>query len=262
MRPGTVALVGAGPGHADFLTLGALKAIQKADVILYDALLGRDILDLFPTQAQAIYVGKRCGVHALRQEQINELLVHYARQGLDVVRLKGGDPFVFGRGAEELTILREHGIPYHIVPGISSLNGIAAQYALPVTSRTHSNEFRAIQGHSLSGDPSYWHGLATYQGTLIIFMGLENLPLIVERLRTFGAERRRPLAIIETASDGQTHLTRSTLGLVQQVGFERKTRGPGIVYIGANVELMDAQALAHYQQSEETADVIATAHFS
>ena len=249
MRVGNVALVGAGPGHIDFLTIAGLKAIKKAQVILYDALLAPDIRRLFPRQAKAVYVGKRCGQHALKQSQINELLVSYARDGFDVVRLKGGDPFVFGRGAEEVQALREAAIPYRIIPGISALNGIAAQVGLPLTSRTHSNEFRAIQGHLLPDDPSFWEGLAFYQGTLVIFMGIENLPKIALRLSPLGADDKL-VAIIETDEQGQALVTRTSILSILGSGFERKSRGPGIVYIGPNVGLMDEQALSYTTRSE------------
>jgi uroporphyrin-III C-methyltransferase len=258
MSTGFVTLVGAGPGSADFLTLAAVKALQQAEVIFYDALLSAEIRRLFPRRAKTFYVGKRCGQHALKQEEINQLLVEWGLKGRRVVRLKGGDPFVFGRGAEEVEALRKAAVPYRVIPGVSALNGIAAQWALPLTARGHSNEFRAIQGHHLPDDPSYWHELASYRGTLVLFMSLEKLPLIVERLRAFGAERQRPLAILETDEEGRSHLTRSDLSHVQKLGFERKTRGPGIVYIGQNVALMDT--LPSYTQ--EITHGFALAHLS
>ncbi len=259
MSRGFVTLVGAGPGSADYLTLGAVKALQQAEVILYDALLSPDIRRLFPRRAKPIYVGKRCGQHALKQDEINALLVEWGHKGRRVVRLKGGDPFIFGRGAEEVEALRAAKIPYRIIPGLSALNGIAAQWSLPLTSRDHSNEFRAVQGHHLPDDPSYWHELASYRGTLVLFMGIEKLPLIVERLRAFGAERQRPIAIIETDAEGQSHVTRSELGQIQKHGFTRKTKGPGIIYIGQNVKLMD-QTLQN--SAEEIDHGFALAHLS
>lgn len=257
MRSGFVTLVGAGPGHADFLTLAGLKAIQQAEVILYDALLAPDIRRFFPKKAKTVYVGKRCGQHALRQDQINARLVEFAQEGFRVVRLKGGDPFIFGRGAEEVEALRKEGIPYAIVPGVSALNGIAAQVALPVTARTHSNEFRAIQGHSLPDDPLYWQGLARYQGTLVVFMGVENVVAIVRRLLASGAEGDRPIALIESDERGDTHVSRSKIAIIASEGFARQTTGPGIIYIGANVALMAETTLAREASDERPA-----AHFS
>lgn len=242
MRSGNVVLVGAGPGHVDFLTIAGLKAIQAAEVILYDALLAPDIRRLFPSKAKTLYVGKRCGQHALKQNQINDLLVSYARSGYQVVRLKGGDPFIFGRGAEEVEALREAHISYQIVPGISALNGIAAQVGLPLTSRSDANEFRALQGHTLPSDPSYWQDLARYKGTVVIFMGIENLPAIALRLREAGADRETLLAVIETDDEGHPQVTQSNLQSVIEFGFDRKTQGPGIIYLGPNVKLMNSQA--------------------
>ncbi len=252
MKQGFVSLVGAGPGSVDLLTLGAVKALQKAEVILYDALLASDVRKLFPKRAKTVYVGKRCGQHALKQHEINDLLVAYGQQGKRVVRLKGGDPFIFGRGAEEVAALRAAGLAYQIIPGISAMNGIAAEWALPLTARGHGNEFRAIQGHHLPDDPAYWHELAHYQGTLVIFMGIEKLPTIIARLRAFGAERQRPIAILETDEEGRTHLSKSQLGIWQQTGFEKKTKGPGIIYIGSNVSLMESTALNQTHAEDKT----------
>lgn len=243
MRSGNVVLVGAGPGHVDFLTIAGLKAIQAAEVILYDALLTPDIRRLFPTKAKALYVGKRCGHHALKQNQINDLLISYAQSGYEVVRLKGGDPFIFGRGAEEVEALRAANCSYRIVPGISALNGIAAQVSLPLTSRSDANEFRALQGHSLPSDPMYWQDLARYNGTVVIFMGIENLPEIARRLCEAGARPDTELAVIETDEDGRQHVTRSNHQSIIEFGFDKKTNGPGIIYLGPNIKLMNYEVI-------------------
>lgn len=260
MSSGSVALVGAGPGDVELLTLGALKAIQSAELILYDALIAPSIIALFPVSARSIYVGKRCGQHALSQERINQLLVAQAQQGLRVVRLKGGDPLIFGRGGEEINALRAAGIAYRVIPGISAFNGLAAAYALPLTLRTGSHEFRAIQGHHLRDDPSYWQDLARYEGTLIIYMGMEHLHEIARRLLQAGAPFSRPLALIETDAEARTHASRSQLGRLVRFGFTRKTPGPGLVYIGDNVRAMDLTLPLTSQ--EENSDGHASAHFS
>lgn len=258
MRIGSVALVGAGPGPAEFLTLAAAKAIASAEVILYDALIGADVRALFPPQALTLYVGKRCGQHALSQEEINALLVQHAERGAAVVRLKGGDPLIFGRVSEELAALRRAAIPYRVIPGISALNGLAALYALPLTDRAASHELRVIQGHHLDPHPRYWHELAHYEGTLVIYMGLEQLFVILERLWNFGAPADRPVAIIESRSSGlsssepqSSELTRSSIGDLLREGFTRKTEGPGIVYIGPNVASMDQKPYCHEETSHE-----------
>ncbi len=259
MTTGTVTLVGAGPGPADYLTLAALRAIEQSDTILFDALLAADVRALFPRTARAVYVGKRCGQHALTQEQINALLIAHAGAGERVVRLKGGDPFIFGRGGEEVAALRAAGISYQVVPGISALNGVAAQWALPLTDRSHSNEFRAIQGHTLVQDPAYWRDLAAYRGTVVIFMGTRNLQLIATRLLAHGAPAALPVAVIETATDGRPQLTKSDLVQAATHGFTSRTSGPGLIYIGSNVGLMDAAPHTPYA---ETSDAVAFANFS
>ncbi len=258
MRLGSVALVGAGPGRAEFLTLAALRAIQGAEVILYDALLAADVLELFPAMAKAVYVGKRCGRHALKQSEINELIASYARAGYRVVRLKGGDPFIFGRGAEEVEVLRLQGIPYRIIPGLSALNGIAGQLALPLTLRTGSNEFRVIQGHSLPHSDAYWQGLAVYEGTLVIFMGIDHIQEIVARILAHGGNKARPVAVIESEDNEALKVSKSDLGQILVSGFSRKSCGPGIIYIGENVAFME-QGLA---TAKEVVDAPAVAHFS
>lgn len=264
-KSGMVTLVGAGPGTADLLTLAALKAIQQADVVLYDALLTAELLDLIPKRAKAVYTGKRCGKHALKQEQINALLVSYAAQGRSVVRLKGGDPFIFGRGSEEVAALREAGISYRIIPGVSALNGIAAQAGLPLTSRTHANEFRVIQGHFLPEEASHWRELASYAGTLVIFMGGENWPEIARRLIAAGLAASVEYAVIETAPSGELVISRGSVGTVAAAGFSRRTSGPAIIYLGANVALMDAQAAPAFSglvpHAKEDARVVAFTHF-
>lgn len=246
MRSGSVSLIGAGPGRADYLTLAAIRYLKEADIVLYDALLSADIQAFFPSKAKALFVGKRCGQHSFSQAEINERLIFYARQGLHVVRLKGGDPFIFGRGAEEVAALQAAQIPYRIVPGISALNGIAAAVGLPLTARTESNEFRVIQGHNLPHTETDWRSLATYQGTLVIFMGIKQLPIIISNLLKYGAPEMQEIAIVESDSDGHQLVSKSSLAELQQKPFQKQSHGPGIIYIGANVKLMP------YQQPLET----------
>ena len=241
-REGFVTLVGAGPGSAELLTLAGLKAIRDAEVVLYDALLSAELVDLIPSRAKAIYTGKRCGRHALKQEQINALIVSYAEQGRRVVRLKGGDPFIFGRGSEELDALRQAGLPYKVIPGVSALNGVAARCALPLTSRTQANEFRAIQGHHLPEDEEYWRDLARYRGTLVIFRGSNQWRIIAQKLVQAGLAAQTSYAVIETLDHGHGgvhQVTRGTLADVIAAGFTRLSQGPAIIYVGANVALMD-----------------------
>ncbi|WP_141734226.1 uroporphyrinogen-III C-methyltransferase [Oligoflexus tunisiensis] len=257
MRSGFVALVGAGPGHVDYLTLAGLKALQNADVILYDALLSADFRALFPKKAKALYVGKRCGRHALAQQQINALIVSHAQKGRFVVRLKGGDPFIFGRGAEEVEALREAGVEYRVIPGVSALNGIAAGFTLPLTLRTGSNEFRAIQGHHLPEDPQWWQDLARYRGTVAIFMGLEKLQGTLEKLLEHGRDPASPLALIESADDGSSHAFQTTIQSILALGYQRVGQGPVIIYLGDNVRFMDAKSQSFTNLFQEAPHVLA-----
>ncbi|MBM4253533.1 MAG: uroporphyrinogen-III C-methyltransferase [Deltaproteobacteria bacterium] len=273
-KPGQVALVGAGSSSSglDQLTIGALRAIAAADVVFYDALIADQVLALIPKSAIAIYTGKRCGQHALKQEEINALLVHWARLGFAVVRLKAGDPFIFGRGSEEIEALRQAGIAYRVVAGVSALNAVAANFTLPLTMRGAGNEFRAIQGHHLPQDAGYWHDLARYNGTVIIFMGSEKWQEIAQRLVIHGKDGTTPFAMIETASDGHQVVQRGTLAEAQTARFRRQTDGPAIIYFGHNVAFMDAApsgdtthdrfTLNELHLQKETAHGVVTAHFS
>lgn len=273
-KSGRVALVGAGASSSglDQLTIGALKALAAADVVFYDALIADEVVALIPKSATAIYTGKRCGQHALTQGEINALLVHWARLGFDVVRLKAGDPFIFGRGSEEIEALRQAGIAYRVVAGVSALNALAANFTLPLTMRGAGNEFRAIQGHHLPQDAAYWHDLARYTGTVIIFMGSEKWQEIAHRLIDHGKEGKTPFAMIETASDGRQVVQRGTLDEARVARFRRQTDGPAIIYLGLNVAFMDAAScdvttddrchLNNLDPLKETVHDIVAAHFS
>ncbi len=257
MPIGTVVLVGAGPGSVDLLTVAAYRAIQRAEIVFYDALIAADVRELIPREAQAVYVGKRCGQHAFHQTEINAQLIAAAHRGLRVVRLKGGDPLIFGRGGEEIAALRAAAVPYRIIPGISAFNGLAAAYALPLTLRSGSQELRLIQGHALPDSAVYWQDLAAYSGTLVIYMGIDHIDRIAENLLRWGAPAHRALAVIETAPDGHTEVTRRTLGDLQKHRFQRRTQGPGLIYIGDNVKHMDAPA-----REEKTSYAYALTHLS
>lgn len=253
MRQGIVIIAGAGPGPAEHLTVAVSRALQSADVVLFDALLAADVRQLAAAGSKWIYVGKRCGQHALKQEAINQLLIDFGRRGKTVVRLKGGDPFVFGRGSEEVETLRAAGIPYRVLPGISALNGIAALHTLPLTSRDQDREFRAIQGHNLPDSAMAWHDLAAYRGTLAIFMGTRQIGAIARRLLEHGGDRDKPIALIESEASGNTKAQRTTLGLAAKGSLKPITKGPGIIYIGNNVAFMDLVAPA--QLANDTQDL-------
>src|SRR6266702_5273392 len=182
---GKVFLVGAGPGDAELITLKGLRSLRKADVVVYDRLIGPELLDEVPSQAERVFVGKASGRHTIKQEEINALLIKHARQGRVVVRLKGGDPFVFGRGGEEALALAQAGIPFEIVPGISSAIAVPAYAGIPVTHREYSSSVTIVTGHE---DPTHtsstvnWERLAKLDSTLVILMGMTALASITRQL--------------------------------------------------------------------------------
>lgn len=209
---GTVYITGAGPGDPDLITLKGKKALQRADVVVYDRLANPELLGWTPTRSEHIYVGKRPDKPSVSQGQINRILVAKALEGKTVVRLKGGDPFVFGRGAEECEVLRSHGIPFEIIPGISSALSAPAYAGIPVTHRSVSRSFTVVTGHTLaSSDPfENWENLAGAD-TLVVLMGLRNLPAIADRLQSFGKPADTPVAVIAQASRPEQSVHTGTL---------------------------------------------------
>jgi len=216
--PGEVYLIGAGPGDPDLLTLRGLQLLQQADVVLYDRLVSDAVLDRARRDAQRIYVGKEPGNHHLEQKRINELLVHYARQGLRVARLKGGDPFIFGRGGEEAEVLAAHGIPFVVVPGITAAVGAAASAGIPLTHRRLASTVTFVTGHALDDETLDWSSLARAHHTVVFYMGVAHLPRIVDRLISAGAEPTHPVAIVERATLAEQRVLRGCLkDIVQKV---------------------------------------------
>lgn len=198
---GEVVLVGAGPGDAGLLTIHALQAIQAADMVLYDALVSDDILDMVRKDAEKISVGKRAGCHHVQQEETNRLLVKYALEGLRVVRLKGGDPFVFGRGGEEARVLRQAGVPYRIVPGVTAALGATAYAGIPLTHRDCAQSALFVTGHSKhEGDQPDWRTLALSRQTLAVYMGTLRASVIAEKLVEHGRSEDTPVAVISNGT--------------------------------------------------------------
>jgi uroporphyrinogen III methyltransferase/synthase len=251
--PGTVYLVGAGPGDPGLLTRHGADALARADVVVYDRLADDSMLALAPADAELVYVGKQAAVHAVPQGRINELLSEHAAQGKCVVRLKGGDPFVFGRGGEEATHLRERGIPFVVVPGVSSAVAAPAYAGIPVTDRRHASSFAVITGHE---DPTRaesridWREIAHGADTLVFLMGLTNLPGICERLVQEGRVASTPAAVIERGTTpGQRVVTGTLVDLAERVA-EAGMHPPSLIVVGDVVRLRhqlawhDAQPLA------------------
>ncbi|MBZ0261461.1 MAG: uroporphyrinogen-III C-methyltransferase [Hyphomicrobiales bacterium] len=242
MKPlGKVSLVGAGPGDPDLLTVKALKALQLAEVIVYDRLVSDEILALAPTGAARINVGKQAGQHPVSQVEINELLVRLAKSGRTVVRLKGGDPFIFGRGSEEALELKRNHVDFEVVPGITSAQGCAASLCLPLTHRGLAKGVRFVTGHcrdNLDLDLD-WSGLSDPQTTLVIYMGLANINEISERLLAAGRSSGTPAMAVNNATHASERHLLSTLGRIAEDSAAAKFIGPVLFIIGEVVGLHD-----------------------
>src|SRR5947207_7440086 len=213
---GKVFLVGAGPGDAGLLTVRAAELIASADFIAVDALVSPDIVAQFPKSAEVVYVGKRASAHTLPQDKINQLLVDEAKKGKRVVRLKGGDPFVFGRGGEEAEELVAAGVAFEIVPGISSSIAGPAYAGIPVTHRAHATSVTLVTGHeSAESTGIQWEALAQLDGTIVFLMGFANLPLIARKLTEHGVSPDRPVAVISKATTPSQRTITGTLTTIE-----------------------------------------------
>jgi uroporphyrin-III C-methyltransferase/precorrin-2 dehydrogenase/sirohydrochlorin ferrochelatase len=224
-------LIGAGPGDPDLLTLRALQLLQQADVILYDRLVPPAVLERARRDAERVFVGKEAGKHTA-QERINELLVHYARLGLRVARLKGGDPFIFGRGGEEIEVLAANGIPYIVVPGITAALGAAAAANIPLTHRKVSQSVTFVTGHVLDDESLDWRSLGRAHQTVVFYMGVGHLPQIVSKLRNAGAAADHPVAVIERATLPEQRTFRGTLETIAAIVQAADVKPPALLIIG------------------------------
>ena len=232
-RTGKVWLVGAGPGDPDLLTVKALRLIQAADVVIHDRLVADAIMDLIPESAQRVYVGKARNDHAVPQEDINQLLVDMARAGHQVVRLKGGDPFIFGRGGEEIEQLAESCIPFEVVPGITAASGCAAYAGIPLTHRDYAQSVRFITGHlKENGVNLQWPELLDPQQTLVFYMGLVGLQSICEKLMEYGRDPSTPVAIIEKGTTQTQRVVIATLANIAEKAKEHAVSAPTLTIIG------------------------------
>ena len=236
---GKVYLVGAGPGDPGLLTLRAAELIALGDVVAFDALVAPEIVARIPDRAERIHVGKRAGAHSVPQDRTNQLLIEKAREGKRVVRLKGGDPFVFGRGGEEAEELAAAGIEFEVVPGISSAIAGPAYAGIPVTHREHATSVTFVTGHESEETTGVdWESLARLSGTIVFLMGIGNLPLIVRKLREHGAPATRPAAVISKGTTAQQHTVTGTLQTIEQRAAGIAT--PALIVVGGVVTLHEA----------------------
>lgn len=231
--PGEVALVGAGPGDPGLLTLRAWSLLQQADAVVYDRLVSDDLMALLPAACSRHYAGKTSGYHSLPQPQINQLLVDLARQNKRVVRLKGGDPFIFGRGGEEAEACRAAGVPVQVVPGISSALGAAAAAQVPLTHRDHASIVSFVAGQCKGLTEQNWAGLAGKDRTLVIFMGVATAPQIAEKLMGDGLAPDTPVAVIEKATQSDMRVLRGPLAGLPDIVQRHRVRSPALIVIGA-----------------------------
>lgn len=237
---GRVDIVGAGPGAADLLTVRALRCLQQADVLVYDKLVGPGIVALAAPDALAIYAGKSRGCHAKSQDEINALLLQHARQGRRVVRLKGGDPFIFGRGGEEQAFLQRHGIPVAVVPGVTAAAGCAAAAGIPLTHRGTAQAVTFLTGHAQDGEPDLpWRALAEGGQTLVIYMGVATAPVLARRLIDHGADPATPVAVVENGTLRGQVIGRGVLGDLPGVLARNAVTGPAVIIVGAVAALPD-----------------------
>ena len=255
---GRVSLVGAGPGDPDLLTLRAVKAIQAADVVLYDALIDTAILDLARPDARRIDVGKRCGRHAMQQAAINKLIVSHALRGSRVVRLKGGDPFVFGRGGEELDSLRAAGVPVDVVPGVTAACAAAASLQIPLTHRDVARSVHFVTGHGSDGAvPAHdWAALASSGGTIAAYMASRTLGSVAAGLIGAGLPGSTPAVAVANVSRSDERRLFGTLAALPTLLAEAAFDGPVIVLIGSVVALADAVVTAAGELTEVPGDTV------
>lgn len=241
--PGTVYLVGAGPGDPELLTLRALRIIGAADILVHDQLVSDAILALVNPAAERIYAGKQRGNHAVPQDDLNQLLVKLARTHKRVVRLKGGDPYTFGRGGEEVETLRENGIPFEVVPGVTAAAGVAAYAGIPLTHRNYAQACVFVTGHLKDGSMNLdWPGLARRRQTVIIYMGLHGLAYLCEQLIAHGLPSDWPAAIVQQGTTPNQRTVTGTLATLPALAESAGLKAPTLIIVGEVVRLKDKLA--------------------
>ncbi|MGD9169114.1 MAG: siroheme synthase CysG [Candidatus Thiodiazotropha sp.] len=245
-KMGEVYLVGAGPGDPDLLTFRALRLMQQADVVIYDRLVAKPILDMTRHDAEHIYVGKERDKHTMRQEEINQLLAKLAKQGKRVLRLKGGDPFIFGRGGEEIDTLAAEGVPFQVIPGITAASGCASYAGIPLTHRDYAQSVTFVTGHLKDGTMNInWKMLAQPSQTIVFYMGLVGLPVICKELRNHGVDKDMPIALIQQGTTQLQRVFTGTLETILDIVEQERPKPPTLIIVGRVVELQ--KKLAWYE---------------
>lgn len=237
---GKVWLVGAGPGDLSLITVKGLDCIKQAEVLVYDRLVNPELLEFAPENCEKIYVGKESDHHPIPQNEINQILADYAKAGKNVVRLKSGDPYVFGRGGEEAQELVEQGVLFEVVPGVTSAIGGLTYAGIPVTHRDYASSFHVVTGHLRADkekDPINWQALAQLQGTLVILMGVSNLANITQELMQYGRSADTPVGIVMWASRDNQRVVTGTLETIVAIAKEQKVQPPALIVIGDVVKL-------------------------
>ena len=239
---GKVYICGAGPGDIDLLTLRALKLLSECDVILYDRLVNKGIVKMASSKSEKVYVGRESGDPTTNQKITNELMLKYANDGKKILRLKGGDPFIFGRGGEEAEFLSSKNIKYEIVPGISSLNGAAAYSGIPLTHRDYSSSVMILTGHeSIDKKKSSikWNSITKAADTIVVFMGLEQLRYISRKLIAAGLTKNSKIAVIENATSNRQRVIVGNLGNIEKKVKQKKIGSPAIIIVGKVVGIQN-----------------------
>lgn len=250
-KMGEVYLVGAGPGDPDLLTFRALRLMQQADVVVYDRLVSKPILEMTSRDAERIYVGKERDKHAMRQEEINKCLAKLAKQGKRVLRLKGGDPFIFGRGGEEIDTLAEEGVPFQVIPGITAAAGCASYSGIPLTHRDYAQSVTFVTGNLKDGTVNLnWNQLSQPNQTVVFYMGLQGMPQIFSKLIEHGVSADMPAALIQQGTTHQQKVITGTLGSLPEIVKKEQPKPPTLIIVGEVVELHEK--LSWFQSPDDS----------